>query len=335
MRLAAALALCLAAGWSGPGLAADGDRPATAGTGDAAAPDKTGDAGATAETGRVDLLRFGQKTPDPAFGAFQRGLYITAYNLALPRAREGDAPAQALVAEILSRGLGVARDPVEAANWYGKAAEAGIPEAQFQYALVLLDGKYAAANPERAFRLMKAAADAGSRLAQFNFAQLLTDRRSGGAGLDEAVAYYEKAAEAGLADAQYAMAQVLANGVGGRAVDVAGAMRWLTLAARQNYDTAQLDLGTWLVDGRGGTRDYEAGFGWIKRAAEGGNVAARNRLAKLYVHALGTEPDPILAAAWYISARRAGLRDFEMDDFLQGLTPEEQKQAIERANRLR
>ena len=49
----------------------------------------------------------------------------------------------------------------------------------------------------------------------------------------------------------------------------------------------------------------------------------------------GTEPDPILAAAWYISARRAGLRDFEMDDFLQGLTPEQQKQAIERANRLR
>jgi len=34
-------------------------------------------------------------------------------------------------------------------------------------------------------------------------------------------------------------------------------------------------------------------------------------------------------------ARRAGLSDAEMDDFLGGLTDEEQKQALERANRLR
>lgn len=313
------LGLWLAAGSSGPALAADGDRPGQAPAGNE----------------RVDPLRFGKKTPDPAFGAYQRGLYITAYNLALPRAREGDPAAQTLVAEILSRGLGVPRDPVEATRWYGLAADAGIPEAQFQYALILIDGKYAAKNPARAFELMRGAADAGHRLAQFNFAQLLTDRQPGGAGLRQAVGYYEKAAELGLPDAQYAMAQILANGAGGRAPDEAAARRYLALAARQNYDTAQLDLGTWLVEGRGGARDYEAGFGWIKRAAEGGNIAAKNRLAKLYVHALGTDPDPILAAAWYISARRAGLRDFEMDDFLQGLTPEEQKQAIERANRLR
>ena len=50
---------------------------------------------------------------------------------------------------------------------------------------------------------------------------------------------------------------------------------------------------------------------------------------------VGTEPDPILAAAWYFLARRAGLSDPEMDDFLRGLTDAEQKQALERANRLR
>ena len=43
----------------------------------------------------------------------------------------------------------------------------------------------------------------------------------------------------------------------------------------------------------------------------------------------------IAAAAWYFVARRAGLSDPEMDDFLRGLTDEEQKQALERANRLR
>ena len=151
----------------------------------------------------------------------------------------------------------------------------------------------------------------------------------------KAVSYYERAAAAGLADAQYAMAQVFANGAGGKQRDDAEARRWLALAAHQNFDTAQLDLATWLVEGRGGERDYKAGFGWMMRAAEGGNVAAQNRLAKLYMAGIGVDPDPIAAAAWYFLARRAGLADPEMDDFLNGLTDEEQKQALERANRLR
>lgn len=316
---------CLAALFALTALLAPG-MPATAAETDRA---KASDAR------QIDPGRFGGKADDAAFGAYQRGLYLTAYNLALPRAKEGDPAAQTLVAEILSRGLGVARDAAAAAEWYGKAAEAGIPEAQLQYALVLIDGRYAGPDRERAFELMQDAAAAGDRLAMFNLAQMLTNREPGPSGMAKAIPFYEKSARLGLPDAQYAMAQVLAHGAGDRARDEEEARRYLARAAQQNYDTAQLDLATWLVEGRGGKRDYEAGFGWMKRAAQSGNVAARNRLAKLYMHGLGTEPDPIEAAAWYISARRAGLRDLEMDDFLQGLTTEQQKQAIERANRLR
>ncbi len=118
----------------------------------------------------------------------------------------------------------------------------------------------------------------------------------------KAVAYYQRAADGGLADAQYAMSQVYANGVGGKKRDEAEARRWLTLAARQNFDTAQLDLGTWMIDGRGGPRDLKAGFDWMKRAAHGGNVAAQNRLAKLY-HGRHRHRSriPINAAAWYFA----------------------------------
>src|SRR5690606_29526735 len=151
----------------------------------------------------------------------------------------------------------------------------------------------------------------------------------------EAVTWYERAAEAGLADAQYAMAQALSTGFGGRERDETEARRYLELAARQNYDTAQLDLGTWLVEGRGGEADPEAGFGWLKRAAEGGNVAAQNRLAKLYRAGVGTDADPVAAAAWHVLARRAGLVDPIMEDLLQGLTEEQRKAAIEEANDLR
>lgn len=278
--------------------------------------------------------RFG-KQPDAAYGAFQRGLYVTAYNLALVRAKNGDPAAQALVAEILARGLGVPRDAVGAARWYSLAAEQGIPEAQFQYALMLLDGRYVKRDVKGAYALLEAAAEAGNTLAQFNLAQLIVDREPGAAGMAKAIYHYERAAEAGLADAQYALAQVLFNGAGGKTPDEAQARKWLERSARQGYDTAELDLGTWLVEGRGGKKDAKAGYNLLRRAALGGNVAAQNRLAKLYMQGIGTDPDNLMAAAWYILARRAGLFDPEMDDLLNGLTPEETKQAIEKANRLR
>jgi TPR repeat protein len=300
-----------------PAVAADGDRP------NAVMADK------------VDPLRFGSKPADPAYGAFQRGLYKTALNLAMPRAKEGDSAAQTLVAEILSRGLGVKRDETEAAKWYQLAAEQGVPEAQFQYALMLIDGRFVEKDKKQAFALMQAAAEAGNALAQFNYAQLLVEHDPGQRGIEQALPYYERAANAELADAQYAMSQILANGVTGKKPDEAEARKWLVRAARQNFDTAQLDLGTWMISGRGGERDLKSGFAWLKRAAEGGNVAAQNRVAKLYMQGIGTDADSIFAAAWYILARRAGLFDPLMDDFMNGLTPEELKTALGRANRLR
>ena len=45
--------------------------------------------------------------------------------------------------------------------------------------------------------------------------------------------------------------------------------------------------------------------------------------------------DAVEAAAWYILARRAGLVDHELDVFMEGLTDETKKKALERANRLR
>jgi len=285
--------------------------------------------------GSINPSRFGQREPDDAYGAFQRGLYKTAYNLALPRAEKGDGPAQALVAEIVSRGLGVPADAKAAATWYEKAAENKVPEAQFQYALMLLDGKIVARDTAKAEQMLQEASKAGNPLAQFNLAQLYIQNDRGPEGIKKAAPYYRSAAEAGLPDAQYAMSQMYANGAGGIAKDDKEARRWLTLAARQGYDTAEIDLGAWLVDGRGGDRDANAGFRWLKQAADGGNVAAMNRVAKLYMQGIGTDPNTIDAAAWYFLARRAGLTDYEMNDFLAGLTDDELKKALERANRLR
>ncbi len=94
-------------------------------------------------------------------------------------------------------------------------------------------------------------------------------------------------------------------------------------------------MGIWLVNGVGGERDYDKGFEWLRIAALRGNVVAQNKLAHMYVNALGTRPNPVEAAKWYVLSRRAGLSDPVLEDFYLGINDEQQKQAIDAANRFR
>ena len=283
----------------------------------------------------LDPLRLGDKIPDDAYGAYQRGLYKTALSLALERAKTGDAEAMTLAAEILSRGLGVTQDLPKAAKLYSQAAEKGVLESQFQTALFMLQGRYLPKDESKAKAYLEKAVAGGHALAGFNLGQLILSKATNNVERKKAYDLFHAAAEAGLADAQYAVSQFLANGTGGIAYDEEKARVWLEKAARQNYDTAMLDYASWLIDGVGGKKDYPAGFAWMKRAAESGNVAAQRQLARLYESGIGTKGDMVTAAAWYILARRAKLHDPALDDLLDGLTDEEMKKAIELANRLK
>lgn len=283
----------------------------------------------------IDLSRFGDKPADNAFGAFQRGLYLTAFNLALPQAEQGDAASQALVAEIYARGLGVPADQEKAAQWYGKAAEQGITEAQFRYAALLLQGTYVPKDQAKAESLMQKAAENGNSMAQFNYGQLLMMKHPGKAGLNLAFPWFEKAAEAQLPDAEYAVSQIYTYGTDKVARNEKKAREYLLLAARKGYDSAQFDLGRAFVEGLGGERMYEQGFGWVSIAAQRGMVAAQAYLARLYRDGIGTDGDLVKAAAWYIVAQRGGYRSPDLNDMMDGLADDQIKQAIETANGFR
>ncbi|TDK39793.1 sel1 repeat family protein [Rhizobium deserti] len=272
---------------------------------------------------------------DEAFGAYQRGLYVTALGKALQRASAGDAAAQTLVAEMMTKGLGIKRDAKTAAFWYGQAAERGDPAGMFQYALLLMTGRDVPADKKKADDYMRRAAEAGNSSAQFNWAQILISDNPGERGLQLALPFYEKAAEQGVADAQYAVAQLYVVMKNLPAQKKSMARQWLERAAKAGFDTAQLDMGVWLVNGVGGEKDYERGFDWLRIAAHRGNVVAQNKLSHLYIDALGTRPDPVEAAKWYVLSRRAGLQDPELEDFYLGINDEQQRQAIEAANKFR
>ncbi|MGL4404698.1 MAG: SEL1-like repeat protein [Notoacmeibacter sp.] len=279
--------------------------------------------------------RFGSRPEDAAYGAFQRGLYLTALKLALPEATKGDLASQMLVAEIYARGLGLPKDPIEASRWYMEAAQQGNAEAQLQSALILLGDKpldRSNANRDEALLMLQAASDAGNAFAAFNLAQILIGDTPGEESLRKAAPLFEKAAAANISGAHYALSQFYLKGTGGKTLDGAKTLFHLTRAAELGLDTAQLDLGTALVDGLLGEKDFKTGFLWMRRAADSGNLLAAIRLAKLYIFGLGVEPNPVTAASWYIRAKRAGLTDIDLDDFMDGLTDEERAAALIEAN---
>ncbi|OLP61162.1 enhanced entry protein [Xaviernesmea oryzae] len=273
--------------------------------------------------------------PDDAYGAFQRGYYLTAMELALPRAQKGDPAAQTLVAELFANGLGVPRNTKNAAFWYEQAANAGDPVSMFKFSLMLMEGRDVARDRKRSEELMRDAADLGNGSAQFNYAQLLVSDMPGEKGLKAALPYYEKSAEKGIADAQYALAQIYMNVEGISDDKRATARSWLLRAAAAGFDTAQLDAGIWLIDGLGGDRNLEEGFRWMRLAAQNGNIIAQNRVAHLYINAIGTQPNPVEAGKWALLSLKAGLRDPALEDFMEGLPDEQVAEARKAADLFR
>ena len=69
---------------------------------------------------------FEDPNADIVYGAYQRGLYKTTFDLATTRAQyNGDPKAMTMLGELYANGLGIKRNYAKAAEWYQRAADAG------------------------------------------------------------------------------------------------------------------------------------------------------------------------------------------------------------------
>jgi TPR repeat protein len=93
-----------------------------------------------------------------------------------------------------------------------------------------------------------------------------------------------------------------------------------------------VEFAIWLANGRGGAADAKSAFAWMQRAARGGHVIARNRLAKMLALGVGTPVDKVGAATWHILARRDGLNDDFLDGVVRDLPKDELYRAAAAAN---
>ncbi len=260
--------------------------------------------------------------PDYAFGAFQRGWFLTAFSMALDRAKAGDAAAQTLLGVLLSRGLGVKPDLAAAADWYGLAGKSGDREALYALGQLYLDGQGVPQDPVKAADFFRQAADLGHAGAARELGYLLLQGKGEEKNAMLAAAYLRRAAGYGDMDAQYTLAGLYVEGVG-VVGDDAQAARWFAEAANNGHVGAEVEYGIILFNGKGVKKDEAAAAYWFARAANADNPAAQLRLARLLADGRGVAADPAAAARWYLIAKDHGLDDDFMEDWMRRLGQKE------------
>ncbi|HXQ03160.1 MAG TPA: tetratricopeptide repeat protein, partial [Bradyrhizobium sp.] len=105
---------------------------------------------------------------DLVFGAYQRGQYKTAFDLASKRAQDtGDPKAMTMLGELYANALGVKRDYAKAADWYKRAADGGDREGMFALAMLRLAGRGGPVNREEAVKLLASSAKLGNPKAAY------------------------------------------------------------------------------------------------------------------------------------------------------------------------
>ena len=277
----------------------------------------------------------GDPPGDLAFGAYQRGYYLTALREAEKRlaANPKDAAAMTLVGEIYHDGFAVKRDDAEAARWWKLASMFGDAGGAYEYGVALISGAGVAPDKAAAKQHFAKAAEKGIAGALYNLGVLALQRDDGkDPDFSTAAGLFRRAAEAGDAEAAYSYG-VLARKGQGVPLDTDEAARWLKRAADENVIAGQVEYGIMLFNGVGVAKDEAGAARLFLLAASRRNPIAQNRLAHLYMTGRGVAKDVVRAALWNGLAKAAGLADDKLDAAIGVLTPEQLEQVKDLARR--
>ncbi len=266
--------------------------------------------------------------PDAAFGALQRGYFVTAFREAMKRieADPNDGPAMTILGELYRDGLGVRTDPEEAARWYRLAAERGDTQGAYALGLAFLQGRGLAIDRVAGRDwLLKAAAN-NHLGALYNLGLIAME--SDHPDYKAAAGYFGKAADLGSPDAAYALALLYKEGKGVEQ-NLPRSIEWLRKAAAEHIVAAQLELAIATFNGEGVDRNESLAASYFRRAAAASNPIAANRLARMLAAGRGVPRDMIEAMKWHVLARAAGIEDEWLDGQLATLTARERLEVDE------
>jgi TPR repeat protein len=280
--------------------------------------------GGPVESGAQTTSSPSQGTPDLAFGAFQRGYYLTAMREAMKRvdANPNDGPAMTLIAEIYAQGLGVRADPAEAARWLKLGADRGDRQATFGLGLAKLNGNGVPKDRDGAKQLFLKAAAENHSGALYNLGVMALENNGIVSDFPKAARYFKQAADLGDPDAAYALGILFRNGTGVEK-SLTHAAEWIGLGADEGNIPAQVEYAIILFNGTGVEKDETAAAKLFLKAAAHNNPVAQNRVARLLAAGRGIKQNMVEAMKWHLLARTAGINDAWLDSKLDQLSPED------------
>lgn len=226
---------------------------------------------------------------------------------AAPRAEDRQEDAQALYSRGLMylEGKRVPRDYQKAADWIGKAAEAGHPEAQHDLGLMYYKGRGVELDYQKACEWFAKAAEAGHATARYNMGVMYENGYGVPKDMARAAEWYQEAAAQGHAKAQFTLGMMRFSGRG-LEQDFAKSAEWFKKAAAQGHVKAQYNLGLMYAKGQGVPRDYRQACAWWEKAAEQKHAAAQYSLGWMHENGQGVPQSLPAAREWYGKACKNG-----------------------------
>jgi uncharacterized protein len=253
---------------------------------------------------------------DLAYGAYQRGYYLEAFQEATRRAGDGDPVAMTLLGDLYSNGYGIAKDDKKAFAWFSLAADRNDKQAIFALAMAKFAGRGTAQDLPEAAALLERAAKLGHVAAAYNLALLYLDGQSVRQDMAKAAELLRRAADAGSPEAQYALATLYKEG-NGVPKDPAAAAKLLAAATRGGNAAAEVEYAIALFNGAGVAKDEAAAAALFRKAALKGSPVAQNRLARILATGRGAPADPAAAVKWHTIAKAGGESDIFLENYMQ------------------
>ncbi|HEX5509234.1 MAG TPA: tetratricopeptide repeat protein [Pseudolabrys sp.] len=256
-----------------------------------------------------------KRVPDIAYGAYQRGYFLTAFADATHLAEHNDPQSMTLLGELYANGQGVGRDDAKAESWYKLAADRGDRNAIFALAMFRFEGRNGPRNVEAGAKLLERAVKLGHPAAAYDLGLLYMQGQGVQQDLKHAVALFTFAAKAGNAEAEYALATMYKDGRG-VAKNQVEATRLMGRAALAGKVEAMVEFGIAQFNGEGIPKNEAAAAHLILLAAQHGNPIAQNRMAHILSAGRGMKADPVDAVKWHLIARASGKGDPDLDIYV-------------------
>ena len=164
----------------------------------------------------------------------------------------------------------------QAVEWFTKAAEQGLKDAQFNLGLCYDKGQGVAQNYAEAVKWYTKAAEQGDARAQYNLGFCYDNGQGVAQNYAEAVKWYTKAANQGFVPSYAALSACYYD-----TKAYSKAFKWAQKAAEAGDATGMFFLGVMYAQGEGVKADKQMAIQWLTKAANKGFKPARELLNEI------------------------------------------------------